>query len=64
VMSRALPSSPADYGGGLRGTALACAAKASKRAGRRIADRLADLDLRHKFTGKGLPKNYQVVATK
>jgi hypothetical protein len=39
-------------------------AKAARRAGPRIADGLARLDLRFKFTGRGLPKNYQVVATK
>jgi len=64
LMSRALPSSPADYGGGLRGRALALVAKACKRLGRRVAGNLAALDLRHKFVGKGLPKNYQVVARK
>ncbi len=64
LMSRALPSSRADYGGGLSGLALAAAAKVSKRIGRRAADALATLDLKHKFVGKGLPKNYQVVAKK
>lgn len=64
LMSRALPSSPADYGGGLRGRALALLARASKRVGRRVADKLATLDLRHKLVGSGLPKNYQVVARK
>jgi SAM-dependent methyltransferase len=64
LMSRALPSSPSDYGGGLRGRALALVAKASKRIGRRVASGLSALDLRHKFVGKGLPKNYQVVARK
>jgi len=64
VMSRALPSTPGDYGGGVRGTTLALAAKASRRMGARLADALAALDLRFKFVGRGLPKNYQVVATK
>jgi SAM-dependent methyltransferase len=64
VMSRALPSSRADYGGGARGAALALAAKGSRRVGARLADGLAALDLRFKFVGRGLPKNYQVVATK
>lgn len=64
VMSRALPSTRADYGGGLRGAALALAAEGSRRGGARLADRLAALDLRFKFVGRGLPKNYQVVATK
>jgi SAM-dependent methyltransferase len=64
LMSKCLPSSSDDYGGGLTGLTLASAAKLSKRAGRRAADGLAKLDLRYKFVGKGLPKNYQVVARK
>jgi SAM-dependent methyltransferase len=64
VMSNSLPSSSGDYGGGLTGLALSIAAKASRRAGRRVADALAVLDLRYKLVGSGLPKNYQVVATK
>ncbi|MBA3262243.1 MAG: class I SAM-dependent methyltransferase [Thermoleophilaceae bacterium] len=64
VMSKCLPSSAEDYGGGLTGLTLALAAKVSKRAGRRVADGLAKLDLRFKFVGQGLPKNYQVVARK
>ncbi len=64
LMSKALPSSRGDYGGGAGGAALALAAKAARRAGPRLADGLARLDLRFKFTGRGLPKNYQVVATK
>jgi SAM-dependent methyltransferase len=62
LMSKSLPSARADYGGGLRGLLLASAAKLAKRAGRRAADGLANLDLRYKFVDKGLPKNYQVVA--
>ena len=64
VMSRALPASRADYGGGAKGLALALGAKAARRAGARAADGLAALDLRYKFVGKGLPKNYQVIATR
>lgn len=64
VMSKALPSSPRDYGGGLAGCALALAAKLSKRAGARAAVALAKLDLKHKVVGRGMPKNYQVVARK
>jgi ubiquinone/menaquinone biosynthesis C-methylase UbiE len=64
VMSRALPSSAGDYGGGPRGHALALAAKLSRRAGRRAADLLSRLDLRYKVVGRGLPKNYQLVARK
>jgi ubiquinone/menaquinone biosynthesis C-methylase UbiE len=64
LMSECLPSSSADYGGGLSGRSLALAAKLSKRAGRRVADWLAALDLKYKFVGRGLPKNFQVVARK
>jgi SAM-dependent methyltransferase len=64
VMSRALPATRADYGGGVRGAALALCAKVARRAGRRLADRLAALDLQHKFVDRGLPKNYQVIARK
>jgi SAM-dependent methyltransferase len=62
LMSKALPSSPRDYGGGPRGLVLALAAKLVVRAGGRAADVLARLDLRFKIVGRGLPKNYQVVA--
>ena len=64
MMSRCLPSSSADYGGGFSGLATAAAAKLAKAGARRVADRLAKLDLEHKFVGRGLPKNYQVVASK
>jgi SAM-dependent methyltransferase len=64
VLSKCLPSSSQDYGGGLKGLTLAFAAKVSKRAARRAADGLAELDLKYKFVGKGLPKNYQVLARK
>jgi SAM-dependent methyltransferase len=64
VMSRALPASRADYGGGAKGLALALGAKAARRGGAHAAQGLAALDLRYKFVGKGLPKNYQVIATR
>jgi SAM-dependent methyltransferase len=64
LLSRSLPSSRADYGGGLRGLALASTAKVSKRVARRASLALANLDLRYKLVGKGLPKNYQAVARK
>ena len=44
--------------------ALALSAKAAKAGARRVADGLAKLDLKHKFVGRGLPKNYQVIAKK
>jgi hypothetical protein len=61
-MSRSLPASPEAYGGGLRGVALASAARVFRRLGRYAADALAKLDLKYKLVGKGLPKNYQAVA--
>ena len=62
LMSRSLPASPEAYGGGVRGRALAAAAKVFRRGGRHAADALATLDLKYKLVGKGLPKNYQAVA--
>ena len=62
LMSRSLPASRAAWGGGVRGTALAAGAKAATRIGPHVADALAKLDLKYKFAGKGLPKNYQAVA--
>ena len=64
MMSKALPRTRASYGGGLRGVALAWAAKLARALARRAADLLATLDLKHKFVRRGLPKNYQVVAGK
>lgn len=64
TMSKALPTSRADYGGGLTGLALATTAKAAKTGARHAADALAKLDLRYKIVGKGMPKNYTVVARK
>jgi len=64
LLSRSLPHGRADWGGGVRGAALALGAKAARRASGRAAVALSALDLRFKFTGKGLPKNYQVVATR
>jgi SAM-dependent methyltransferase len=62
LMSKSLPTAWSDYGGGARGLLLALAAKVAVRGGRRAADVLARLDLRFKVVGRGLPKNYQVVA--
>lgn len=64
VMSKALPASRHHYGGGLRGLGLALAAKVARRAARHAATTLSKLDLEHKIVGRGLPKNYQVVARK
>ena len=64
LLSRSLPATRADYGGGLRGTVLACGAKLTRRAARRAANGHASHDIRNKLVASGLPKNYQVVAVK
>ena len=64
LMSKALPSSRAAYGGGLSGVVLAAAATVSKWLARHAAGVLARLDVKYKFVGRGLPKNHQVVARK
>lgn len=64
VLSRALPNDPAAWGGGLRGRGKAAAAQLARWLARHAADRLARLDRQHKFDRRGLPKNYQVVATR
>ncbi len=64
TMSKSLPTSRADYGGGLTGVALATTAKAAKAGARHAANALAELDLKYKIVGKGMPKNYTVVARK
>ena len=64
VLSHALPTARATYGGGVRGTALAGAARAARRVAPRVADLLAGLDERVKVTDAGLPKNHTVIARK
>jgi SAM-dependent methyltransferase len=64
VMSVSLPASRADYGGGPKGLALALAARLARRLARPVAERLARLDVSYKHAGRGLPKNYQVIARK
>ncbi len=64
LMSQALPSWQEAYGGGRRGLGMALAAILVRHAGRRAADRLADLDLRYRLVRHGLPKNYRAVAVK
>ena len=63
VTSKSLPTARAAYGGGLEGLALSLAAKAAKAAAGRAADGLNALDLRHRVVA-GMPKNYQVIATR
>lgn len=64
VMSKSLPATRAAYGGGVKGVALAGAAKLARRGAGRAANALAKLDLDYKFVDRGLPKNYQVIARK
>lgn len=64
LMGKVLPTSRADYGGGPSGLALATTAKLAKRTAPWVADRLAALDLRYRFTRRGMPKNFRVVARK
>jgi ubiquinone/menaquinone biosynthesis C-methylase UbiE len=64
LMSQALPPGREAYGGGRRGLGMALAAILARHAGRRAADRLADLDLRYRLVRHGMPKNYRAVAVK
>ena len=64
VMSRALPTDPVAWGGGLKGRARAIAARGARGLAGYAAGRLAELDRRHKFVRSGQPKNYRVVATR
>ena len=60
----ALPSTSAQFGGGLRGALWAQAARLARPCGQALAHGLADLDVRHRLTDRGMPKNYVVVARK
>jgi SAM-dependent methyltransferase len=60
--SRSLPGRPAAYGGGPLGAACAGAAIVSRPALRLVARGLGRLDLRQRYTERGHPKNYAVVA--
>ena len=64
VLSRALPTDPDAWGGGMRGRARALVARAVRWLAGHAVGRLAELDRRHKFVRHGLPKNYAVVATR
>ena len=64
VLSRALPTDPAAWGGGMKGRARALVAWGARRLAGYASGRLAELDRRHKFVRHGLPKNYAVVATR
>jgi SAM-dependent methyltransferase len=59
-----LPRSGAAYGGGATGLAWAAAASASRPVLRVLARGLDRLELRHRYTDGGHPKNYAVVARK
>jgi SAM-dependent methyltransferase len=62
--SRSLPGRPDAYGGGPLGAACAGAAIVSRPALRLVARGLGRLDLRQRYTERGHPKNYAVVAQK
>ena len=64
MVSRELPHTRADYGGGPRGAALAGTAKLARRMSAFAADRLPALDLKYRVVGSGMPKNYRVIARK
>ena len=64
VLSRALPTDPGSWGGGLKGRLRALVAWGARRLAGFAAGRLADLDRRHKIVRLGMPKNYAVVATR
>jgi len=61
---RYLPKRASDYGGGLRGSCSAVAAKGLRPLLRTLSRYFASLEFRHKHTGTGYCKNYCVVAAK
>ena len=63
-IAKALPRKPAAFGGGLTGVAAAGLALGLKVGLRPVASVFDRLDLRHKHTKSGHPKNYAVVAIK
>jgi SAM-dependent methyltransferase len=63
-MQTALPRHPSHYGGGWRGAVAACAGIIVKTLAWPLAILFHRLEMRHKYTGDGYPKNYVVLATK
>jgi SAM-dependent methyltransferase len=64
TMRTALPRHPSHYGGGWRGAIAACLGISVKTVARPLSSLFHQLEMRHKYTGDGYPKNYVVLATK
>jgi SAM-dependent methyltransferase len=64
TMGTALPRHPSHYGGGLRGVIAACVGVGVKVLAQPMSRLFHRLEMRHKYTGDGYPKNYVVLATK
>lgn len=64
VRHSALPRHPTHYGGGLRGVIAASVGVGLKLLAPRVSRLFHRLEIRHKYTGHGYPKNYVVLATK
>jgi SAM-dependent methyltransferase len=64
TMGSALPRHPTHYGGGLRGVIAASVGVGLKMLAPRVSRLFHRLEIRHKYTGHGYPKNYVVLATK
>ena len=60
----ALPVTAAQFGGGARGVLWAQGARLARPCCRALARGLTGMDLRYRFTDRGMPKNYRVVARK
>jgi SAM-dependent methyltransferase len=64
ALSRGLPTDAPSWGGGPGGRARALVARAAVLLAGHAAGKLSELDRRYKFVRRGMPKNYQVVATR
>jgi len=62
--SRFLPLKPSDYGGGIVGALNAAAALPLRALFRVLSTYYNWLELRHKYTRRGLPKNYVAIVRK
>lgn len=64
MIGRSLPMSSAAYGDGAIGIGAACIAPPARVIAYGLAAAFSWLDLRHKYTESGFPKNFAVVARK
>ena len=64
VGATALPLKPRDYGGKLGGVGMACIALFIKPILAVLSVLFTSLDIKHKYTGGGMCKNYAIVAHK